>query len=391
MIATGGMFGALYLASLLMQLGATMLMTYLALRLNARGVAEFWVGALMAANALGMVFGAKAGHALIGRAGHVRAYAASAGVIVAAVLAHELSASLPFWLLLRAVVGLAMMCQVMVLESWLNERAPSHQRGAVLAVYMVATYAGMILGQLGLAVIGDQGVQALLAVAMAFSLCQVPLAWTRSAPPAASQRAPLALAALLRRVPQALLTVLMSGVLNGSFFGLAAIYARRQGLATDEIGLFMAVAIGAGLLAQLPLGWLSDRMPRVGLIRRVAFLLMFACLPLGFYQGLPLAALLLFGFCIGSLQFCLYPLGAALANERVEPESRVPLAGLLLTTFGIGTGIGPLLAGALMERFGVSSLYYFCAACAAALALVVRGNKGADTRAEPAALSHPPV
>ena len=58
-------FGALYLACMLMQLGSSLLMTYLALRLNASGGAAVWSGALMAANALGMVLGARLGHTLI--------------------------------------------------------------------------------------------------------------------------------------------------------------------------------------------------------------------------------------------------------------------------------------------------------------------------------------
>ena len=116
-------FGALYLASLLMQLGSTLLMTYLALRLNAMGASETAGGALMAANALGMVLGGWVGRSLIAQVGHIRTYAACAGLIAAAVLAHEFSTSLPFWLVLRGLVGLAMMCQLMVLESWLNDQA----------------------------------------------------------------------------------------------------------------------------------------------------------------------------------------------------------------------------------------------------------------------------
>jgi MFS family permease len=65
----------------------------------------------------------------------------------------------------------------------------------------------------------------------------------------------------------------------------------------------------------------------------------------------------------------------ALANDNIEAELRVSLAGLLLVAFGIGACIGPLLAGALMERFGASSLYAFFAACAALLALAVGQGK----------------
>lgn len=368
-------FGALYLASLLMQLGSTLLMTYLALRLTADGVAEFWGGALMAANALGMVAGGRVGRVLIERVGHIRTYVACGGVISAAVLAHEFSSALPLWLFLRALVGLAMMCQLMVLESWLNDRAQSDQRGKVLGIYMVAVYVGMMLGQLALSLNGDLGIHALLGVAMAFALCLVPVALTGSMHPAALRPAPIDIRLFLRRVPQSLVTILISGMINGGFYGLASIYASQQGLGTVEIGQFMALAIAAGLLAQLPLGWLSDRLPRASLIRGVAVLLILACLPLAFYQHLSFGALLLFGAGIGFLQFCLYPLGVALANDNIEAELRVSLAGLLLVAFGIGACIGPLLAGALMEQFGASSLYGFFAACAALLALAVGQGK----------------
>jgi MFS family permease len=377
-------FGALYLASVLMHLGSALLMTYLALRLTTSGVAEVWGGALMAANSLGLVLGSKVGHWLIDRVGHIRTYVACAGLISAAVLGHEFSAALPFWLLLRFVVGLAMMCQLMVLESWLNDRAQSDQRGTVLGLYMLAVYVGMVLGQLALSLNGDLGIRALLGVAVAFSLCLVPVALTRSVHPAALQPTPVDLRLFLRRIPQSLVTIFVSGMINGAFFGLAAIFASQQGLDTVEVGQFMALMIGAGLLAQLPMGWLSDRLPRASLIRAVALLLVLAFLPLGVFQGLSFTALLLFGGVIGFLQFCLYPLGVALANDNVEPELRVSLAGLLLVTFGVGASIGPLLAGALMEQFGASSLYYFSSVCAALLAVAVsqRRVSGAHLQAD---------
>lgn len=364
-------FGALYLATLLMQLGSTLLMTYLALRMEASGGEGLKGGALMAANSLGMILGAKLGYRLIAHVGHIRTYVACAGIIAAAVLSHAFSSELGFWLVLRTIVGMAMMCQLMVLESWLNDCAQSHQRGRVLALYMVASYVGMMLGQLVLTASGELGVLALIGVAMAFSLCLVPVALTRSLHPAQMAQSPIAVRLFLQRLPQSLNTVLVSGMINGSFFGLASIFASKHGLDTAQVGLFMAVAIGAGLLAQLPLGLLSDRLPRASLIRGIALFLLMACLAMAWLPQLSLPGMLLLSAAVGFLQFCLYPLGVALANDNIEPELRVSLSGMLLITFGVGACIGPLLAGMLMEYLGAAWLYLFFATCAGLLAISV--------------------
>lgn len=364
-------FGALYLASLMMQMGSMLLMTWLALRLNALGAVETASGALMAANALGMVLGGWVGRSLIARVGHIRTFTACAGIISAAVLAHEFSTLLPVWLVLRALVGLAMMCQLMVLESWLNDQAKTEQRGRVLALYMVASYVGMMLGNLALSLDEGLGIRALLCVAMVFALGSVPVALTRSMHPTAVPAASIELRLFLRRIPQSLMTILVSGMLNGSFYGLAAIYASKQGLTTAQVGQLMALTIAAGLLAQLPLGWLSDRLPRASLIRAVAVLLIVISLPLAFNQSPSFATLLWFAAGIGFLQFCLYPLGVALANDNMEPALRVSLSGMLLITFGVGACIGPLIAGALMAYFAAPSFYGFYVGSALLLALCV--------------------
>lgn len=366
----GAPFGALYLATLFMQLGATLLITCLALRLDAAGADEFRVGALMAANAFGMVCGGGAGRLLIQRAGHARAFVAASGVIVAAALGHAASAALPLWLGLRVVVGMATMCQWMAIESWLNERAESRRRGQVMAMYMIATYGGMMLGQLAVGLGDAGGTFALSAVAVAFVLCIVPLAGTatRAAPSVLAAPVRIPLAGLAHGLARPLATVLVSGILNGSFFGLAGVYAARQGMDTAAVGRYLALTVVSGLLAQLPLGLLSDRLPRIALIRTVALLLALASAPLGLWHGLGQTTLMAFACAIGSLQFCLYPLGAALANEGIDPVRRVPLAGLLLTVFGLGSCLGPLVAGALMTWAGPAGLYGFGAACAAALA-----------------------
>lgn len=377
-------FSALYLASLLMQFGACLLSTYLALRLSAEGVTEFWVGALTAVNFLGLILGGVVGHRLIRRLGHMRAYVCCAGLICVAVLTHTQSAWLPLWLVLRLMVGMAIMCLFMVLESWLND-CERERRGLVFSRYMIATFLGQMLGQLGLSFGDELSNDLLIAVAISFSLCLIPVATTGIPHP--QPLPPMSIRPLLfiRSHPQALGTILASGLLCGSLYGLAPIYASQQGLSTAQVGQFMAFWIFAGLLAQAPLGWLSDRYSRAWLIRLNASLFSAVVLPLAWWSDASFAGLLLMGFVMGALQFCLYPLGVALANDQISSEQRVPLAGMLLATYAVGSCVGSLLAGALMARFGPTALFQFESGCALLLALWIRPKRatvGVSTRVQ---------
>ncbi|CAD5108564.1 MFS transporter [Zestomonas carbonaria] len=364
-------FRALYFATLLMLIGSGLLSTYLALRLADRADG-LWVGALMAANYFGLVLGGKLGHRLIARVGHIRAYVACAGVVTAAVLGHGLLDWLPAWLVLRAMVGLGMMCQYMVIESWLNEQAEASQRGQVFSGYMIASYLGLVLGQLALVLHPGLGPELLMLVALCFALCLVPVALTRKLHPAPLHPAPLEPRFFIGRVPQSLTTILVSGLVIGSFYGLAPLYATRQGLGTEQVGLFMGSCILAGLLVQWPLGWLSDRHDRARLIRGCAILLALAALPLAVLPQAPLPMLFAVGFVVCLLQFCLYPLAVAFSNDHVETERRVSLSAMLLVTFGVGACVGPLLGGVLMRLLGANMLYVFVVLCALVLVWRVR-------------------
>ncbi|WP_339430864.1 MULTISPECIES: MFS transporter [unclassified Pseudomonas] len=352
-------FRALYFASLMMLIGSGLLSTYLALRLAAEDVDGLWVGALMAANYFGLVLGGKIGHRLIARVGHIRAYSACAGIVGAAVLGHGLVDWLPAWLVLRTIVGLGMMCQYMVIESWLNEQADANQRGLVFSGYMIASYLGLVLGQLILVMHPGLGLELLMLVALCFALCLVPVTLTRRIHPAPLHPAPMEPRFFIKRVPQSLSTVLGAGLIIGSFYGLAPLYASQQGLSTEQVGLFMGTCIFAGLLVQWPLGWLSDRYDRALLIRCFAGFLAVAALPLAILPQVPLEVLFVVGFLCSLVQFCLYPLAVAFSNDHVEGDRRVSLTAMLLVTYGVGASIGPLLAGVLMKLFGSQSLYAF--------------------------------
>src|SRR5690625_678387 len=176
-----------------------------------------------------------------------------------------------------------------------------------------------------------------------------------------------------------LVSLLCAGLVTGAFDGLARVYAVRVGLSSDQAAFFVAISVAAGVLAQWPMGWLADRVNRVVLIRYSAVLMFVLSAPLWGWLDLPFEALLVFSAAFGVLQFTLYPLGAAFANDNVDPERRVGLSAILYMVYGLGACLGPLLVGLVMDFWGSHTYYLFVALCSFCLVAFVRPAKVSGT------------
>lgn len=368
-------FSSLYLATLLLLIGSGLFNTYLGLRLTAEAVSEVWVGGMIAAYYLGLVFGARLGHKIIIQVGHIRAYTATAAMVTITILAMALVDNLWTWLGMRFIAGIAMVTQFMVLESWLNEQTENHQRGTVFAFYMVFSGLGTVLGQLSLTLFPNLNYQPLIFVAICSSLCLIPIALTRRLHPALQLPAPLHVKYFVAKVPLSLTVIFVAGTITGAFYGLAPVYAAKQNLSSSQVAIFVAASVASGLVAQWPLGWLADRVNRAGMIRISALLLSLLSVPLWGWWSFPFWGLVAFSCVFGALQFTLYPLGAAFANDNVEQERRVGLSAMLYIVYGIGACIGPLIAGAVMREVNVSMYFVFVSACALILVLFLRPQR----------------
>lgn len=361
-------FRSLYLSTLLLMLGSGLLSTFLGLYI-AQHANGFWVGALMTSFYLGLVLGGKLGHRLIAQVGHIRAFVACAGLVTAAIMCHGLTEKLGVWLLLRFFVGLSTMCMYMVIESWLNEQSTTENRGIVFSGYMMAAYMGLVLGQLVLAGLPGMGSKLLLLVAICYSMCLVPVALTRRMHPNPLKPARLAPLYYFKHAKVAMITSFLSGMMEGSFYGLGPFYAKQLGFSTTHIGLFVATCIVAGVFIQWPMGWFSDHFQRPKVIRAVGAGLIACALPLAILPNLAEWSVFAIGAATCAFLFSVYPLAISFANDHIAPRRRVSLTAVLLATFGLGASIGPITAGVLMTYLGPNMLFAFFA-CAALLIVI---------------------
>ena len=349
-------FPSLYFANLFLIIGTSLLTTYLALYLGQQGTSTLWIGLMTSCYYLGLLMGAKLGYHLIKSVGHIRTFAASTAAVIACVAAHGVSDNIYVWLCLRVCVGLGMMCNYMVLESWLNEQAAPESRGRVFSFYMITSYLGTILGQFALAEFPELGYAPLFLVCMALAIGIIPISITRRIHPKPLRPIQVSLFDYLKKVPQSMTAVHFAGIINGSFYGLAPTFAKLSGFSSSEIAIFMSVTILAGLLAQWPMGILSDQVRRSVLLRSNAVAIGLVSLTLFL---LPISQTLAFilTFMFGLFAFTLYPLSSALANSRVEDEERVGVSSALLVAFGAGAALGSTANAQIMSYFGHQALY----------------------------------
>lgn len=349
-------FISLYLTNLFLVGGTGLLTTYLALYLTQHDISTFWVGLITSAYYLGLLSGAKIAYYFIKSVGHIRTFSASTAMVIACIATHGLSDNIYLWIVLRLLVGIGMMCNYMVLESWLNEQAEPEQRGRVFSMYMITSYLGMIGGQYTLSQFPELGLAPLLLVCIAVSIGIVPIAITRRIHPKPLKPIPIGFISYFKAIPQSLTAVFFAGIINGSFYGLAPVYAKSIGFDTSNIALFMSLTIFAGLLAQWPMGLLSDKFKRSILIRvNTVFI---GAISLVLSINATAHPLVLFAtFAFGLFAFTLYPLSSALANSRVNDDERVGVSSALLMAFGVGAGIGSTLLAQLMELMGHQALY----------------------------------
>ena len=86
---------------------------------------------------------------IIERVGHIRAYAAFAGLVVTATAAMPLLIGPLAWLVLRAVIGFGCAGLFITTESWLNAKAEPEERGRTFSLYMVGRPECLNLNRIG--------------------------------------------------------------------------------------------------------------------------------------------------------------------------------------------------------------------------------------------------
>jgi len=248
---------------------------------------------------------------------------------------------------------------IMVVESWVNERATNQVRGQVLSLYMITNYLGQGLGQFMMLVGDPAQFQLFIIASMVYSFALVPILLSGATAPKPASPKRMRFGALVAISPVGVVGTISAGLTNSSLNGMGAVFARGVGLSIAEVSTFMASAIFGGMLIQFPIGRLSDKFDRrtVLVVTSLGSALSAAALIWATHQ--PVLVFILIAGIYGGFCFTIYPLSASQVNDLSDPDNRVQVAAGLLIAYGIGASLGPTVSAQAMALYGPSGFLYF--------------------------------
>ncbi len=363
MLRTARTLLSLYSSYGLLVLANALFTTLTSLRADIEGFAVQTIGLIMACYFLGMFLGARFTSKVIQRGGHIRAFAAFASFLSLSPLMHILFIDPWVWACLRLIDGFCLAGLFIITESWLNARADNKTRGSILAIYMVVNYLASGLGQLFLMFASPDTFEAFAVASICFSLSLMPLMMTRTEAPVPQAVTGFAVKPLLKVAPAGFFGAVCAGSVGAAFFAMAPIYAQNLNYSVQQISLFMMAGVFSGLVLQIPLGKLSDRIERRKVLAGVCFgALVFSCLMiLHSVFTLPFYLMLINVFCYGSLAFVIYPLSVAHVNDWSDPSQLMQTSSGMIIGYGGGAVFGPMLSSSLMSAFGPAALFGYIA------------------------------
>ncbi|MEM0899676.1 MAG: MFS transporter [Pseudomonadota bacterium] len=327
------------------------------LRAQLEGWSPTTIGFFGAAYAAGFMAGCFFTPKLVLRVGHVRVYAVLSAVLCMSVLLHSVYVNVPIWLVARALGGFALAGVYMVVESWLNEQATNETRGSVFSIYMIVNMVGLVSGQF-LLISGDPATTVLFILSgVLYAAAVIPTGLSNASSPQPLTEATLDLRELLTNSPVAVIGAVVAGAVWGSWSFHAAIYAADGGLAQSNIAFMLVAAMAGGVLFQFPIGKISDVIDRRIVIIGVSFACALISGVLVLVQpdnGFALYALV---FCFGGTFMPIYSLVVAHGNDYADPADFVEVSSGLLIVYGVGTMIGPVATGVLMDAVGRHGLF----------------------------------
>ena len=353
-------FAALFMSAYFVQLGSGSLGPLDALSAQTFGWSNGQIGLLGSAHFAGFFIGCWAMPRMIGWAGHSRAFATAAAIGAIGVILHPVLQGPEYWAGLRVLSGISIAGCYTVVEGWMQAKMTKQNRGRIFGVYRFVDILGSIVAQSMVALLEPTAYVSYNIIAIFCMLSLVPLAVTRQVPPVVDHPPVLQPLKAWGVSPLACFAIIIAGATGASFRMVGPLFAVEFGLSPEEVAGFLIAAVVGAAAAQIPVGWLADKLDRRWVLNGLSFAAILVCAfmtlfvaPGDFTGALIVSA----GF--GATSITIYSVASAHSNDFCPEDFGVELNAALIFFFSLGAILAPTVSAQMIGMFGPGGLFWF--------------------------------
>jgi MFS family permease len=334
--------------------GTTMGLTWplLSLILDSRGFSSGLIGLSAASQSLSIFAVAPLAPRIVARFGVLRTTTAAiaAAALMLALLPLHID---PYgWMPIRFLLGASVSLLFIACQTWIQQTAIDESRGLVGGVLGFLWSSGFAIGPIIITLAGIEGWAPFLCGIALVLVAALPLLFARKLVPAPhaddERRGFRHLFAVAAIALLAAPVLAVSDAVNDSFLSL---YGLRSGFSQQNAVLLLTTLFVGTTIGHLPIGWLADRIERrkvliaTVIVTLLLTLAMMVAMPVGW---LAWPVVFLWGAGLGGI----WTVAFAMLGDRFRGAELAAATTLSSLLYGIGSTLGPVIAGHAMELWG---------------------------------------
>jgi MFS family permease len=353
----------------------------LPLLMEGQGFPAWIIGVNAAMGPIGILMAGPLLPHFIGRIGSRQVAMGVVLILIATMLAFPLAPSIWLWFPIRFIFGIAAGTLFTISEAWVLIFAGDGNRGRIMGLYVSVLAITFSVGPLILPFTGIAGWTPWLIGMACIAASALPLTFVEVSDDIFRQRQSGGFFRFIGRAPLLLFAVGAATLFDSVFISFFTIFGLRHGLSLETASRILGIAIIGSTFLFYPMGLLADRWSRIGVVLVTAALtigLSLSLIPLiGTWAIWPAAILL------SACAFGVYVVSLATMGDTFKGPDVIAGSAAFAAMWGVGGLLGPPIAGASIDAFGINAMPVTLAAFYAILLAGLALNEGRLVR-EPA-------
>ncbi len=281
-----------------------------------------------------------------------------AALVIIAVLALSLAAisvtPVWMWFPLRFIFGMAVGALFTISETWVLTFSDEKTRGRIMGLYTSVLAVTFAMGPLILPWTGIDGPLPWMIGIVCIMIAALPLAFVKVEDDQFRQKEGGGFFAFVAKAPLLLFAIGAATLFDNVLISFFTIYGLRHGLELGVASSLLGIGIIGNLLMLYPMGLLADRWSRTGVIvvSATVTITLALAMPLFITEWIAWPAMIL----LTGSAFGVYVVALAVLGDSFKGPDVVSGSAAVAAMWGVGGLVGPPVAGAGIDLFGIAAM-----------------------------------